>query len=164
MCHTWKASHILWISIKRTDIRIGVQPTIGPSVSWACVQREWDLCLLLWSILIHYYPSPTPAVSVFLLSQQYFMYFDFIFVLQTPETPLFMLGNNHQNTKDPQLYLHPTLSCGVTVKARYEQNSQTRGIMPCNVCLVISWLLQTGRGDVNVINLARLTQRARSGI
>lgn len=36
--------------------------------------------------------------------------------------------------------------------------------MPRNVCLVIIGLLQTGRGDVNVINLARLTQRARSGI
>ncbi len=164
MCRTWKASHILWKSIKRTDRRIWVQPTIGPSVSWACVQCEWDLCLLLWCILIHYYPSPTPTVSVSLLLQQFFMYFGFICVLQTPETLLFMLGNNHHNTMDPQLYLHPTLSCGVAVKARYEQNSQTRGIMPRNVCLVISWLLQTGRGDVNVINLARLTQRARSGI
>lgn len=35
--------------------------------------------------------------------------------------------------------------------------------MPRNVCLVIIWLLQAGRGDVNVINLARLTQRACSG-
>lgn len=52
----------------------------------------------------------------------------------------------------------------VARKARYEQNSQTRGIMPRNMCLVISWLLQTGQGDVNVINLARLTQRTRSGI
>lgn len=138
---------------------------LGPSVSRACVQREWDLCLLLGSILIHYTTSAPPrrylplsfcssvlcALAVFLL-------------LKHRSCRLFMLGNNHQNTVDLQPYLHPALSCGIAVEARYEQNSQTRGIMPRNVCLVIIWLLQTGRGDVNVINLARLTQRACLGI
>lgn len=60
-------------------------------------------------------------------------------------------GNNHQNRMEPQLYLHPTLLCGIAAKTRYDQNFQTRGIMPCNVCLAISWLLQTSKGDVNVI-------------
>lgn len=50
------------------------------------------------------------------------------------------------------------------VEARYEQNSQTRGIMPHNVRSVICLLPQTSRGDVNVISVARLSQLARSGI
>lgn len=55
-----------------------------------------------------------------------------------------------------------------TAGARYEPRSaQTRGIMPRNVCLVIILAAANGSaGDVNVINLARLSQRrslARSG-
>lgn len=71
-------------------------------------------------------PSPTPTLSASLpFRSRSVCVLGFIFVAQTPETPLFMLGNNHQNTnRGPQLHLHPALSCGITVKERYEQNSQ----------------------------------------
>lgn len=163
MCHTWKASHILSESIKHTVRWIWVQPTIGPSVSWACVQREWDLCYYGWSSSAIPRAPPSQYLSLSICGNSFCVFTSFS-LFKHPRHCCLCLVTITKNTMDPQLYLHPALSCGVTVKARYEQNSQTRGIMPRNVCLVISWLLQTGRGDVNVINLARLTQRARSGI
>lgn len=79
-----------------------MQPTIGPSISCACVQCEQgSLFLSVWSVVVD--PHPLPPVpptqpSLFLL------------------TPLFMLGNDHQNTIKSQIYLHATLSCGITTK------------------------------------------------
>lgn len=166
MCHTWKASHVPSKSIKHTDRRIWVQPTVGPQCK-PSMCATWMRPLSVIRVDPHplYNLSSTPKVSASLILQQFFMCVLAVFLLLKHRScRLFMFGNNHQNTVDLQPYLHPALSCGIAVEARYEQNPQTRGIMPCNVCLVIIWLLQTGRGDVNVINLARLTQRARSGI
>lgn len=145
-------------SVTHKDRRIWMQPTRGPSVSCACVQQEQGcICLVCcrWS------SSSTRAPPL-----QYRPFWsDYSCVLTLfLLTPLFKLGNSHQNTVKPQIL--PTCNSFMWHRnwAWYEQNSQTREIMPHNVRLVISWLLPTGRGDVNVINLARLTQWARSGI
>lgn len=59
----------------------------GPSVSRACVQHEWDLCLLLWSI--HYAPpSPTQKVSLSPIFTYFFYGFSLYFSVVPTTSPL----------------------------------------------------------------------------
>lgn len=76
MCHTWKASHVPSKSIKHTDRRIWVQPTVGPQCK-PSMCATWMRPLSVIRVDPHplYSLSSTPKVSASLILQQFFYVF-----------------------------------------------------------------------------------------